>query len=164
MVVAPTTNDLYGLEVAERKSPPATSSRVLPKPAPSLLSTPSQRPEPPVIAVQKAAKVVPEVPKRVRVPPPTDKLVVLAVVLKKLVEVAAVVVLLVMLLKMCAPVQVGVKAWSTVMVFTLLERPVEKVRAFSKSVPAMAAKSEPEAPVFNRDEVMEETARLVVVA
>ena len=88
MVVAPTTNDLYGLDVAERKSPPATSSKVLPKPAPELSSTPSQRPEPPVIAVQKEAKVVPEVPKRVRVPPPTERLVVLAVVAKKLVVVA----------------------------------------------------------------------------
>ena len=50
---------------------------------------------------------------------------------KKLVEVAWVEVLLVMLLKMWAPVQVGEKAWSTVMVFTALERPVEKVRAGS---------------------------------
>ena len=84
--------------------------------------------------------------------------------MKRLVEVAAVVVLLVMLLKMCAPVQVGAKAWSTVMVFTERERPVEKVRAFSKSVPATAANSEPVAPVFNKDEAMEETAKLVVGA
>jgi len=50
---------------------------------------------------------------------------------KELVEVAEVVVERVMLLKMWAPVQVGEKAWSTVMVFTDLERPVEKVRAGS---------------------------------
>ena len=50
------------------------------------------------------------------------------------------------------------------MVFTDLERPVEKVRAFSKSVPATAARSEPVEPVFKSEEVMEETARLVVVA
>ena len=43
-----------------------------------------------MIAVQKAAKVVPLVPKRVRVPPPTLRLVVLAVVAKKLVVVAEV--------------------------------------------------------------------------
>lgn len=40
-------------------------------------------------------------------------------------------VLLVIELKMCAPVQVGEKDWSTVIVFTLLERPVEKVRGAS---------------------------------
>jgi hypothetical protein len=34
VVVAPITKDLYGEEVAERKSPPATSSRVLPNDAP----------------------------------------------------------------------------------------------------------------------------------
>ena len=50
------------------------------------------------------------------------------------------------------------------MVFTERERPVEKVRAFSKSVPATAARSEPVAPVFNKEEAMEETAKLVVVA
>jgi hypothetical protein len=88
VVVAPTTKDLYGEEVAERKSPPATSSRVLPKEAPESASIPSQSPAPPVIAVQKAERVVPEVPKIVRVPPPTERLVVLAVVAKKLVEVA----------------------------------------------------------------------------
>ena len=36
-----------------------------------------------------------------------------------------------MLSKICAPVQVGVKVWSTVIVLTLLVRPVEKVRADS---------------------------------
>ena len=50
---------------------------------------------------------------------------------KREVEVAEVEVLLVIELKMWPPVQVGLKAWSTVTVFTLLERPVEKVRGTS---------------------------------
>ena len=92
VVVAPTTNDLNGDEVAERKSPPATSSNVLPKPAPESESTPSQSPAPPVIAVQKAARVVPVVPKIESVPPPIAKFVVEAFVAKRLVEVAELVV------------------------------------------------------------------------
>ena len=58
------------------------------KAAPESASVPSQRPAPPVIAVQKAERVVPEVPNKVSVPPPTDRLVVLAVVAKRLVVVA----------------------------------------------------------------------------
>lgn len=63
--------------------------------------------------------------------PAPKKLEVEAVVAKKLVVVAAVVVERVMLLKMCAPVQVGENVWSTVMVLVERERPVEKVRGFS---------------------------------
>ena len=96
--------------------------------------------------------------------PPPKKLVEEAVVAKKLVEVAEVEVERVMLLKMWAPVQVGLKAWSTVTVFTERERPVEKVRAFSKSVPATAAMSEPPAEVLIREEAILETAKLVEVA
>ena len=68
-------------------------------------SEPSQSPAPPVIAVQKSERAVPTVPKILSVPPPIARLVVEAVVLKKLVEVAEVVVLLVILLKILAPVQ-----------------------------------------------------------
>ena len=63
--------------------------------------------------------------------PPILKLLPVSCPPKREVEVAEVVVERVMLSKMWAPVQVGEKAWSTVMVFTDLERPVEKVRAGS---------------------------------
>jgi hypothetical protein len=59
---------------------------------------------------------------------------------------------------------VGEKLWSTVMVSTARERPVEKVRGFSKSVPAVAAMTEPLPSVFRREEVILEMAKLVVVA
>jgi cephalosporin-C deacetylase-like acetyl esterase len=74
------------------------------------------------------------VPDEVKLPPlPVVKkrLVEEAVVEKRLVVVAEVVVERVMLLKMWAPVQVGVKAWSTETALTLLVTPLEKVRAFS---------------------------------
>lgn len=81
VVVAPTTNDLSDEEVAERKSPLEMSARVSPKVAPPPPSSvPSHNAEPPVIAVQKAARVVPDVPKRDNVPPPTARLVEDAVV------------------------------------------------------------------------------------
>ena len=79
-MVAPTTNDLKGEEVAERKSPPEVSSRSWPKVLPPVASFPSQRPEPPVIAAQKSERAVPTVPKILNVPPPIAKLVVDAVV------------------------------------------------------------------------------------
>ena len=62
VVVAPTTNDLYGAEVAERKSSATESSRVLPKEAPPEASPPSQRSAEPVIWIQVAvaAAVQPE--------------------------------------------------------------------------------------------------------
>jgi len=44
-VVAPTTNDFKALEVAERKSPLATSSRAWPKEAPSSASQPKSPPD-----------------------------------------------------------------------------------------------------------------------
>ena len=78
--MAPTTNDFRVLEVAERKSLATESSKAWPKEAPPEASSPSQRAELPVIAVQKGARVVPEVPKIERVPPPIAKLVVEAVV------------------------------------------------------------------------------------
>ena len=126
VVVAPTTKDFKGLEVAERKSPETESSRVLPKE--EFVSSTSQPNVPP-------AQVRTLFDWQVASPAPLKRAVKRleeeAVVLKRLVEVALVVVDLVMLLKICAPVQVGLKAWSTVMVFTLLERPVEKVRGAS---------------------------------
>ena len=62
VVVAPTTNDLRGLEVAERKSPAADNSNALPKLAPPVASSPSQRDAEPVIWTQVAvaAAVQPE--------------------------------------------------------------------------------------------------------
>lgn len=96
VVVAPTTNDLYVEDVAERKSPAATRARAWPKEAPEA-SEPSQREALPVIVVQKSESAVPVVPKIESVPPPIAKLVVLAVVAKKAVEVALVVVALVVM-------------------------------------------------------------------
>lgn len=58
---------------------PLNFSQAWPKEAP-LASSPSQSPAPPVMAVQKLAKVVPVVPKILKVPPPIAKLVVEAVV------------------------------------------------------------------------------------
>ena len=162
-MVAPTTNDLYGEEVAERKSPATESSKVLPKVAPvSSTSQPNvppaqvktlfdwqvERPAPLKRAVKRLVEEAVVLKKLVevalelveltavkfwRVVEPTTKrspealMVEVAVaptlrrpavrvLANKLVEVALVEVDLVMLLKICAPVQVGAKAWSMVKV------------------------------------------------
>ena len=82
VVVAPTTNDLYGEEVAERKSPEAMSSKVLPKPAP---------PEPHTVPVLERSPVVSNWAQPVT-PPRLEKLgIPLALILKtEAVEVAKV--------------------------------------------------------------------------
>ena len=74
VVVAPMATDL--VEVAERKLVEKISQPWPKVPA----SEPSQRSDEPVMAVQKAAKVVPVVPKILKIPPPIAKLVVEAVV------------------------------------------------------------------------------------
>jgi len=86
VVVAPTTNDLKGEEVAERKSPATESSRVLPKEAP-VLSSVSQPKVPPA---QVKTLLVWQVESPAPLKEAVNKFVELAVVLKKLVEVALV--------------------------------------------------------------------------
>ena len=86
VVVAPTTNDLYGAEVAERKSPLETSSKVLPKEEPPVASSPSQRAEEPVMVAQKPAQVAEVTPLKVKLPE-RPRLVVVALVEVALAEV-----------------------------------------------------------------------------
>ena len=187
MVVAPTTNDFKALEVAERKSPLATSSRAWPKEAPSSASQPKSppdqvrtlfevqeaRPAPLKVAVKsleeeavvekklvevalvpvalvkvKFCKVVepttrrsPEVLMVVVAEPPMESELPVKRLAKREVEVAEVVVERVMLSKMWAPVQVGVKAWFTV------RSPEERARP----VPTNSSKTSP--PKLKKEEM-----------
>ncbi len=92
--------------MAERKSPLAMSSRVLPKETPELSSTSQPKTPPAQVRTLFDWQVVRLKP-LIEVP---VRLVVEALVAKRLVVVAEVEVERVMLLKMCAPAQVGEKA------------------------------------------------------
>src|SRR3989344_940764 len=56
VVVAPTTKDLKGEEVAERKSPPERRAKFWPKVVPPVAASPSQREAEPVMETQKSER------------------------------------------------------------------------------------------------------------
>ena len=93
VVVAPITNDLYGEEVAERKSPPETSAKDWPKEAEPVSSASQPNVPPDQVKTLLDWQVVRPAPLKRAVKRLVDE----AVVLNELVEVAAVVVERVML-------------------------------------------------------------------
>ena len=109
VVVAPTTKDFIGEEVAERKSPTTDNSRFWPKSAPPLpdASSPSQRATAPVIERQKSDHSLPVTPLKEKLV--VARLVELAVVEKREVVVALVVVELPVMVRLASMVEDAVE-------------------------------------------------------